>query len=91
MDHGSINRQIGRGDTMTRKLSEIASEIRADWQHVNYAAEPYLEAMSTLELVSDRYFYDSGRSVVLYFLANAATWRGETAKRIKAELKEMIK
>lgn len=75
---------------MPRKLSEIAREIRQDWQHVNYAAEPYLEAMSTLELVSDRYFYDSGRSIVLYFLANAATWRGETAKRIKAELKEML-
>lgn len=76
---------------MTRKLSEIATDIRANWPNVNYAAEPYLEAMSTLELVSDRYFYDSGRSVVLYFLANAATWRGEAAKRIKAELKEMIK
>jgi hypothetical protein len=27
---------------------------------------------------------------VLYFLANAGTWRGPDAKRIKAELKEMV-
>jgi hypothetical protein len=27
--------------------------------------------------------------MVLYFLANATTWRGEDAKRIKAELKKL--
>jgi hypothetical protein len=27
--------------------------------------------------------------VVLYFLSNARTWKGEVAKRVKAELKKM--
>ena len=31
--------------------------------------------------------YDSGRSIVRYFLGNAGTWRGDVAKAIKAELK----
>ena len=34
---------------------------------------------------------DDARTVVLYFLSNSATWRGPDAKRIKAELKEMLK
>jgi hypothetical protein len=34
---------------------------------------------------------DSGRSIVAYFLSNASTWRGETAKRIKLELNKMLK
>lgn len=74
-----------------RPLYEIAREIRRDWTKVNYAAAPYLSAMSELSSINDKYIFDSGRSVVLYFLGNASTWRGETAKRIKAELKAMLK
>lgn len=74
-----------------RPLYEIAREIRNDWKNVSAYAAPYLRAMSCLESVNDHYIMDSGRSVVSYFLANAGSWRGETAKRIKAELKAMVK
>jgi hypothetical protein len=47
--------------------------------------------MQTLNSVNDNYGMDSGRSIVNYFLANAGTWRGETARRVKAELKAMVK
>ena len=74
-----------------RPLYTIAREIRADWKKVSPYAAPYLQAMSYLNSVDDNYILDSGRSIVSYFLANAGSWRGETAKRIKAELKAMIK
>ena len=74
-----------------RPLYEIAREIRKDWKKVNYAAKPYLDAMASLGSINEKYYYDSGNSVVLYFLANASSWRGETAKRIKAELRGMTK
>ena len=74
-----------------RTLSEIAREIRKDWSKVYFGAVPYLDAMSTLNSIDDNYFMDSGKSIVLYFLANAGTWRGETAKRVKLELKAMSK
>ena len=80
-----------------RSLSTIAREIRQNWKKsvsgtdVNYAAVPYLQAMSTLDKISDNYINDSGRSIVNYFLSNAQTWRGETAKRVKAELNAMVK
>lgn len=78
--------------SVNRPLYEIAREIRIDWgAKVNFAAKPYLEAMTTLSDISDNYGYDSGNSVVRYFLANASTWRGESAKRIKAELNAMLK
>ena len=77
--------------TTTRPLYEIASEIRKDWKKVYFGAVPYLDAMSTLDSINDNYMFDSAKSVVLYFLANAGTWRGETAKRVKAELKTMSK
>lgn len=76
----------------TRSLSEIAAEIRKDWgSKVNFGAKPYLDAMASLNSINDNYGWDSGKSIVLYFLGNAASWRGETAKRIKAELKAMAK
>ena len=76
---------------LKRPIYEIAKEIRADWKPVSPYAKPYLDAMFSLNDISDDYFADSGKSVVLYFLSNAGTWRGETARRIKAELKQLIK
>ena len=74
---------------MARPLYEIAREIRKTWTKVSPYAEPYLEAMQSLDSINDNYYFDSGKSVVLYFLSNTSTWRGEDARRIKAELKEM--
>lgn len=76
--------------TTTRKLYQIAADIRRHWPNVNYAAEPYLNAMSSLNDTTENYFSDSAVSIVKYFLINASTWRGEDARRIKAELKAMI-
>ena len=73
----------------TRPLHVIASEIRKDWKKVYFGAEPYLDAMSNLDNVNQNYLFDTGKSIVLYFLGNANTWKGETAKRIKKELKSM--
>lgn len=74
---------------MARPLYEIAREIRKAWTKVSPYAEPYLEAMESLNTIDDNYYFDSGKSIVLYFLSNANTWRGEDARRIKAELKQM--
>lgn len=76
---------------MSRPIHEIAREIRADWKPVNYAARPYLDAMASLNSINDNYIADSARGVVLRFLGNAGSWRGETARRIKAELKALAK
>jgi hypothetical protein len=74
-----------------RPLSTIASEIRRDWgSKVNYAAKPYLSAMASLTDITDRYYQDDAESVVAYFLSNATSWRGETAKRVKAELRAIL-
>ena len=75
----------------SRPLSQIAKEIKSDWKNVYFGAVPYLDAMQTLRTINDNFFYDSGKSVVLYFLANAQTWRGETARRIKKELNQLCK
>lgn len=72
-----------------RALSAIARDIRKNWPKVNYAAKPYLDAMAQLDSINDRYYEDDAKSVVLYFLANAGGWRGDEAKRIKAELKKL--
>lgn len=72
-----------------RPLYEISREIRRDWTNPYFGAVPYLDAMGGLNRITDTYGMDSARYVVLYFLSNAGTWRGETARRIKTELKAM--
>lgn len=76
---------------MDRPLWMIAADIRRDWKNVSFAAKPYLRAMDALTAISDMYGWDDGHSIVAYFLANASGWRGDVARRIKAELKAMLK
>lgn len=74
-----------------RPLRQIAREIRDDWKNMSVYARPYYEAMADLNKITDSYGADSAYSVVVYFLSNAASWKGETARRVKAELKKMCK
>lgn len=80
---------------MKRQVYEIARDITQDLaaqgKKINYAAEPYLNAMRQCGDITGNYYCDSVKSVVLYFLANARSYRGETAKRLKAELQALCK
>jgi hypothetical protein len=72
-------------------IAEIANVIADDWSKVHFAASPYLSAMFSLNSIHDSYGFDSGRSIVLYFLGNATSWKGDVAKAVKAELKARLK
>jgi hypothetical protein len=74
---------------VTRPIHEIAYEISRDWHRPYFGALPYLEAMYSLRTIEDEYGADSAKSIVLYFLSNAAGWKGEVARRVKAELNQM--
>ena len=74
-----------------RELYVIAAEIKEDWKPPYFGAVPYIRALACLTRLSDSYGDQDADEIVMYFLSNARTWRGETAKRIKAELREMIK
>lgn len=76
--------------TQARPLYEIAADIRRNWPKIYFGAVPYVEAMECLGPISSMYGMDSADSVVRYFLANAQTWRGADARRVKAELKAML-
>jgi hypothetical protein len=87
--------------TTTRPLHRIASEAIMDmesiakskgkyWRQMFPYLHQYADAMLSLNSVDDNYMFDSGRMVVGGFLSNCSTWRGETAKRIKTELRKMI-
>ena len=71
-------------------LKELAKEIRATWKNICPSAAPYLEAMAHANSITDKYLYDDMSGIVLGFLANAQSYRGEDARRIKGQLKQML-
>jgi len=77
--------------TNVRPLHEIAQEIRKDWEKPYFGAKPYIQAMLTMDKITDAFGDDPGTGIVAYFLSNAATWRGDAAKRVKKELNTMLK
>jgi hypothetical protein len=94
--------ELTTAPTGPRALHQIARDIKRDWRkrypktghmlsNVYFGAVPYLDAMTSLDTINDTYGRDSARSIVAYFLANAATWRGPMAKQVKAELNTMLK
>lgn len=74
-----------------RPLYEIAHDIMGDWGgKMHFGAVPYVDAMTYLTGMDDRYGGDNAQSIVTYFLGNANTWRGPKAREIKAELRVML-
>ena len=80
---------------ITRPIYQIAADIKTEWSKVgkgvNFAAKPYLDAMLTLNKITDYYMFDSADSIVRYFLCNASSFKGVRAKELKAELKSLLK
>jgi len=77
---------------MSRPLYVIAAEIRTTWgRNISNHAMPYILAMLQLSDIKDYYYADPADHIVRYFLANAGGWRGEDARRLKAELKGLLK
>ena len=73
-----------------RPIHRIADDIIDRWPNVYHGAVPYLTVMRDLTSIKDMYGQDSAESIVNYFLANANTFRGEDARRLKAELKALL-
>jgi len=73
-----------------RPLYQIADQINNEWKKVWFGAVPYLQALQRLSHVEQNYGADSADSIVRYFLANANTFRGGNAPKLKAELKQHV-
>jgi hypothetical protein len=50
-----------------------------------------MDAMSELRNASDLYGLETGSDIIRGFLINAQTWRGEVARRVKLELKAILR
>lgn len=83
-----------------RTVSDIAREIFSLWRPVDPGARPYLEAMLSMDYSSfihpdsptteRMYGAEPARDVVERFLSNASTFRGEDARRVKLELRQLV-
>ena len=75
-----------------RTFQQRAKDIKSTWLNVYFGAVPYLEAMLELDTTDPdtMYYNDSAENIALYFLANASTFRGNDAKKLKEELKKLI-
>ena len=75
-----------------RTFAAIAKDIKSTWLNVYFGAVPYLETLLTLDTTDPRapYMCETAGDIALYFLANARTFRGADAKRLKSELKALL-
>lgn len=80
---GSIRRRA-------RSLQEIADEIIDTYDTMGVGAAEWVDAMSCMECVTDRYHDLNGREVVRNFLNCSRGWRTNEGDRIREELRDMV-
>jgi hypothetical protein len=68
-------------------IAQLADVVRRNWANPSPYALPYLRAMFSLKDMDSMYGADDAQSIILYFLSNAASYRGPVARLVKAELK----
>lgn len=75
-----------------RTIRSIADDILAEWTpaKVHFAARPFLEAMQSLDEITDTYGADDAEYVVLRFLSNASQFKGARARELKEELRAKL-
>lgn len=74
-----------------RTIKEIAQEIQSDWKTANKEASQYLIMMEVLKTMNDKFINKDATTIVINFLVSARGYRSDKAKRIKNELKNLIK
>ena len=72
-------------------IYQIAAIIKNACPEIYFGASVYIEAMQSMDKITDNYYEDSGPEIVAKFLVNASTWRGETARAVKKELNRRLK
>lgn len=79
-------------DNNKRTFQQVARDIKSTWLNVYFGAVPYLEALLKLDTTDPNalYFCEKAGDIARYFLANARTYIGADARRLKAELKSML-
>lgn len=81
---------------LTRPLAEIAFDIERDYREkgkpVYFAAVPYVSAMRQMYTtdLGGNFYGDDAEGIVIRLIGNLSTWRGETATRVKTELKAAV-
>lgn len=77
---------MSQSAVLVRSPAVCMVEVRMDWKKPYFGAVPYIQALGSLDSWDGQYGLDEVRSLGLYFLANANSWRGEIAQRVKAEI-----
>ena len=89
-DSGKFKRE-----SQKRPVSSVAREIKNDPAYQKMPskiyAEAYVQPMLSLNDIEDNYGMDTGVSIVSYALSNLGSYKGDTARRVKSELKAMLK
>ena len=85
---------MAKTQVQTRPIYEIANDIIRDHKEqgrsLYFGAVPYVEAMQYLDKVTDYFGEDDAVSVLTYAVSNLGTWKGETARAVKKEIKAML-
>ena len=88
LSNGRGGRRKGRSNpSKEQQVKALAQEITRTWTKVSPYAEQQLFMMLHPEYIMGG---DRVEHVVASFLANAQGWRGDDAKRIKAQLKKLL-
>lgn len=76
------------GGVVVPPISRLVRIMRKDWgAKVYFGAVPYIDALSCVDTAGETVGCDNACYLIMYLLSNSTTWRGATARQVKAALK----
>lgn len=69
----------------------ITRDLQSQGKKVPFGAQPYLDALRQMDSADDVYGVESGKTIIAYALSNLTSYKGPTARAVKAELKRRMK
>ncbi|MEO5348895.1 MAG: hypothetical protein H7836_04540 [Magnetococcus sp. YQC-3] len=76
-------------DLQNKSINQLGAIVAKEWVKPYFGAVPYIKALQQIN--DGKYLFEDEKTIVIYFLSNARTWKGDIAKEVKQELKRRHK
>jgi hypothetical protein len=72
-------------------LNQLLEQAKNDWEEAPASITECIESLQMSGSASNNYLKAESEEYLKFFLTNCSAWRGEIARRVKAELRKRLR
>ena len=72
-------------------LGQLLEQVKSDWTEAPQTIEECIQSLQMSGAAANNYLDAEAEEYLKFFLTNCSAWRGEVARRVKAELRKRLR